>query len=50
MKNETEANKPWVKPQLTIMVRSKPEEAVLHACKTGTPRRREWRVHGIPYL
>jgi hypothetical protein len=28
------ANKVWEKPQLIILARSKPEEAVLTACKT----------------
>jgi hypothetical protein len=26
--------KAWVKPELTVLVRSKPEEVVLTACKT----------------
>jgi hypothetical protein len=26
-------NKQWQKPELTVLVRSKPEEAVLGACK-----------------
>jgi hypothetical protein len=28
--------KNWVKPDLTVLVRHKPEEAVLDNCKTGT--------------
>jgi hypothetical protein len=35
MKNETR-KKAWQKPQLVIMVRSKPEETVLQGCKTDT--------------
>ena len=27
------ASKPWQKPELTVLVRSKPEEAVLRSCK-----------------
>jgi hypothetical protein len=34
MENETGATKRWEKPQLTIMVRSKPDEAVLVTCKS----------------
>jgi hypothetical protein len=41
MKNETGATKRWEKPQLTVMVRSKPDEAVLVACKSTS----EW-IHG----
>ncbi len=26
-------NQPWQKPELTVLVRNKPEEAVLSACK-----------------
>jgi hypothetical protein len=35
MNNETkrQAHKQWDKPQLIVLVRSKPEEAVLTACK-----------------
>jgi hypothetical protein len=29
----TESKKEWKKPELIVMVRSKPEEAVLGACK-----------------
>ena len=32
----TEGNKKWLEPELIVLVRSKPEEAVLDACKTGT--------------
>lgn len=32
----TENRKEWVKPELIILVRSKPEEAVLNVCKAGT--------------
>ena len=31
----TKSQKVWVKPELIILVRSKPEEAVLAACKGG---------------
>ena len=31
----TKSQKVWVKPELIILVRSKPEEAVLIACKGG---------------
>ena len=30
--------KTWMTPQLIVLVRSRPEEAVLSVCKTGTPR------------
>ena len=30
----TESKKVWVKPELIVLVRSKPEEAVLVGCKT----------------
>jgi hypothetical protein len=30
----TESKKAWVTPELIVLVRSKPEEAVLVACKT----------------
>ena len=35
METETkpQAKKEWTKPQLLVLVRSKPEEAVLRACK-----------------
>jgi len=29
-------NRDWEKPELTVLVRNKPEEAVLEACKTST--------------
>lgn len=29
-----ESKKPWLTPELIVLVRSKPEEAVLQACKT----------------
>jgi hypothetical protein len=28
-------NNTWIKPQLTILTRNRPEEAVLAACKNG---------------
>jgi len=31
----TKSQKVWVKPELIILVRSKPEEAVLTVCKAG---------------
>jgi hypothetical protein len=30
------AARPWQKPELTVLVRSKPEEAVLRSCKSDT--------------
>ena len=33
----TESKKEWHKPELIVLVRSKPEEAVLAACKWYTP-------------
>lgn len=36
MSHETETTKQWEKPQLIVMVRGKPEEAVLSACKNTT--------------
>ena len=33
----TDNKKKWVKPELIILVRSNPAEAVLHACKTPGP-------------
>ena len=30
-----QAKKEWTKPQLIVLVRNKPEEAVLAACKNG---------------
>lgn len=32
----TESKKEWVTPELIVLVRSKPEEAVLAACKRAT--------------
>jgi len=32
----TESKKAWVEPELIVLVRSKPEEAVLDTCKYGT--------------
>ncbi len=32
---QTTQKKAWVTPELTVLVRSKPEEAVLVTCKTG---------------
>jgi hypothetical protein len=32
----TKSRKVWVKPELIILVRSKPEEAVLGSCKATT--------------
>jgi hypothetical protein len=37
MKNGTGVKKAWQKPQLTIIVRGKSEEAVLLACKLDEP-------------
>ena len=31
----TDSNKMWVKPQLIVLVRSNPAEAVMLACKIG---------------
>lgn len=28
--------KTWIKPELNVLVRSKPEESILTACKTGS--------------
>jgi hypothetical protein len=33
---ETEVKKEWKTPELIVLVRSKPEEAVLTACKTSS--------------
>ena len=33
---KTEAKKEWIKPELLVLVRSNPEEAVLTACKGKT--------------
>lgn len=33
MENKQQAKKEWTKPELTVLVRSNPEEAVLSACK-----------------
>ena len=35
MNDSREAPPPWVKPELIIMVRHMPEEAVLNSCKDG---------------
>jgi hypothetical protein len=32
----TESKKAWVEPELIVLVRSKPEEAVLGTCKGGS--------------
>ncbi len=32
---EKEHKKPWTKPQLIVLVRGKPEESVLLACKSS---------------
>jgi hypothetical protein len=32
----TESKKAWVTPELIVLVRSNPEEAVLGGCKAGT--------------
>jgi len=32
---QQEAKKAWVKPELIVLVRSMPEEAVLSSCKAG---------------
>lgn len=37
MADEAAAVKPWLKPQLTIIARAKPDEAVLLACKYAGP-------------
>jgi hypothetical protein len=34
MKKETSNNKQWTNPELIVLVRSKPQEAVLTGCKT----------------
>jgi hypothetical protein len=31
----TESKKEWKKPELIVLVRSKPEEAVLYTCKSS---------------
>lgn len=36
VKDEPRTKRPWTRPQLGVVVRSKPEEAVLVGCKTGT--------------
>lgn len=36
MSEEKMGNKEWQKPELVVLVRSKPEEAVLAACKEDT--------------
>jgi hypothetical protein len=35
-KTTTTGKRPWRKPELTVLVRSHPEEAVLTMCKTPT--------------
>lgn len=45
MKDSREAPPPWVKPELTIMVRYTPEEAVLNSCKNG-----EWTGPAGPQI
>ena len=35
MSNERQTKKAWEKPELIVLVRSKPEEAVLITCKDG---------------
>lgn len=34
---EPEKRKTWTKPQLTVLLRSKPDESVLLACKGFSP-------------
>jgi hypothetical protein len=34
--NSKESSGVWTEPELIVLVRSKPEEAVLTGCKTGT--------------
>lgn len=36
MSEEKMGNKEWQKPELVVLVRSKPEEAVLAACKESS--------------
>ncbi len=46
--NQTTHKKNWIVPELIILVRSNPEEAVLTACKTALsagPRRTITIVH-----
>jgi hypothetical protein len=31
----TDGRRPWLKPELIVLVRNRPEEAVLAACKGG---------------
>ena len=38
--------KQWQKPALIVLVRSKPEEAVLDVCKTTAGRLGWWCTHG----
>ena len=35
-KHTDSEKKPWTKPELIVLLRGKPEEAVLLACKTAT--------------
>jgi len=37
---EQEQQKSWQKPELIVLVRSKPEEAVLIACKSSAEKNR----------
>ncbi len=32
----TESKKPWLEPELIVLVRNKPEEAILEVCKTSS--------------
>jgi len=43
--------KTWIKPELIVLVRSKPEEAILRACKTwtGTIGNANWFNHCDAY-
>ena len=44
MSNERQNEKTWEKPELIVLVRSKPEEAVLLACK-GSDLPITWSAH-----
>ncbi|MBI5651004.1 MAG: hypothetical protein HZC40_11270 [Chloroflexi bacterium] len=35
MENKAQPKKEWTKPELTVLVRNKPEEAVLTTCKVS---------------
>jgi len=37
MKNKPQPKKEWTKPELTVLVRNKPEEQVLTNCKGSIP-------------